>query len=202
MLPSTHWSAFRDADAEDGVGIHWTRFVAVYGPPIQQWFVRHRLPHHDAEDVTQRVLLKLYRNIASYDPATGAFRPWLATILRRALLDDVRTQSRHPADAGAGGSVALEVLGQLAGDVSVDDLTSRIDDRGQRLMREAMEAVRASVEPRNWRAFELHELEKRPAAEVAAELGMTTGAVYQARFRILKMIRKEYLRLADRGTSE
>lgn len=202
MLPSTHWSAFRDADAEDGVGIHWARFVAVYGPPIQQWFVRHRLPHHDAEDVTQRVLLKLYRNIASYDPAAGDFRPWLATILRRALLDDVRTQSRHPADAGAGGSVALEVLGQLAGDASVDDLTSRIDDRGQRLMREAMEAVRASVEPRNWRAFELHELEKRPAAEVAAESGMTAGAVYQARFRILKMIHKEYLRLADLGTSE
>ena len=101
-----------------------------------------------------------------------------------------------------GGSVALEVLGQLAEDASVDDLTSRIDDRGQRLMYEAMQAVRAVVEPPNWRAFESHGVDKRPAAEVAAELGMTTGAVYQARYRILKMIRKEYLRLADRGTSE
>ena len=56
------------------------------------------------------------------------------------------------------------------------------------LRRRALELVRGEFEERTWKAFWQTEVEQRPAAEVAQELGMTPAAVHQARHRIKKKL--------------
>src|SRR5208283_5771766 len=44
----------------------------------------------DAEDLTQDVFLKLYRNLASFDMERGSFQTWITTLARNLLVDHFR----------------------------------------------------------------------------------------------------------------
>lgn len=44
----------------------------------------------DAEDLTQEVFLKVYRNLHGFDPTKGAFTVWLTTLTRNLLVDHFR----------------------------------------------------------------------------------------------------------------
>ncbi len=44
----------------------------------------------DAEDLTQEVFLKLYRNLASFDTHKGSFQTWITTLARNLLVDHFR----------------------------------------------------------------------------------------------------------------
>src|ERR1700720_2626160 len=44
----------------------------------------------DAEDLTQDVFLKLYRNLASFDTQKGSFQTWITTLARNLLVDHFR----------------------------------------------------------------------------------------------------------------
>jgi RNA polymerase sigma-70 factor (ECF subfamily) len=57
--------------------------------------------------------------------------------------------------------------------------------------------MQSDFQPATWRACWEHVAEGRPAAEVAAELGMTEGAVYVARCRVLRRLRSELEGLLD-----
>ncbi len=65
-------------------------------------YLRPRLgSDEDAEDMVQETFLKLYRNIASYDPAFK-FSTWLYTSANRLAIDSFRkrsAQKAHPAAA-------------------------------------------------------------------------------------------------------
>ena len=51
--------------------------------------------------------------------------------------------------------------------------------------------VQAGFEPRTWQAFWRVAIDARRPAEVAAELGMTVRAVYQAKARVLHELRRQ-----------
>jgi DNA-directed RNA polymerase specialized sigma24 family protein len=51
--------------------------------------------------------------------------------------------------------------------------------------------------PKNWQAFLAYAVEGRAAAEVAAEFGLTPGAVYAAVARIRTRLREELAGLLD-----
>src|ERR1700677_4480747 len=42
----------------------------------------------EAEDLTQDVFIKVFRNIESFDPAKGGFNTWLTTLTRNMLVDN------------------------------------------------------------------------------------------------------------------
>ena len=44
----------------------------------------------DAEDLTQDVFLKLYKNLASFDTLKGGFQTWITTLARNLLVDHFR----------------------------------------------------------------------------------------------------------------
>jgi RNA polymerase sigma-70 factor (ECF subfamily) len=53
------------------------------------------------------------------------------------------------------------------------------------------------VEPASWQAFWRTAVDGCPGADVAQELGMTIGAVYTARSRVLERIRKQIQQLEN-----
>ena len=59
----------------------------------------------------------------------------------------------------------------------------------------AAEQVRGHFQETTWRAFWMTAVEGRPAPEVAAELGLSVGAVYIAKSRVLARLREQIQRI-------
>jgi RNA polymerase sigma-70 factor (ECF subfamily) len=73
-----------------------------------------------------------------------------------------------------------------------DDLAERIDDEFRaHLARRALQVMQTDFQPTTWKACWECAALGRPAAEVAAELGLSVNAVYAACFRVLGRLRQE-----------
>jgi RNA polymerase sigma-70 factor (ECF subfamily) len=57
--------------------------------------------------------------------------------------------------------------------------------------------MQAEFSPKTWKACWEHVVAGRPAAEVAAELGISVGSVYVAKSRVLSRLRQELEGLLD-----
>jgi RNA polymerase sigma factor (sigma-70 family) len=171
----------------------WSRFVERYGPRIFQWCRAWGLQEADILDVSQVVLTKLSVRLRrfDYDPARS-FRGWLRTLVRSAVQDALT--ARGPV-VGTG---TTENLVQLASMEARDDLVRRLEEEFDlELLDVAMRVVRDRIAARTWDAYRLTACEGRPAAEVAKDLGMRLGTVYQARSSVTRMLQEEVRRLQD-----
>jgi RNA polymerase sigma-70 factor, ECF subfamily len=168
----------------------WARLSAIYGPLVYHLARRFGLSEADAADVVQEVFGVLSRKIDDYR-GQGRFRAWLWTITRNKIRDHRRrTQERAIA---AGGTEAYLHLQQLSDDASEswsNDEERRSAEQG--VVKRTLELIRAEFEPTTWKAFWIATVEKRTAAEIAAELGITKHAVHQAKYRVLKRLREEF----------
>jgi RNA polymerase sigma factor (sigma-70 family) len=192
-IPSTHLSLLRALGEEGRREDAWAVFQAGYREVILGWGQSYGLDLHTAEDLTQEILIKLLEALPRYkhDPDRGRFRSWLKTVVRNVLADRRRRQRRRPEPGGVGGSTALERLGDLPGPEAVEELSVAVDRRTVAWEAEVLDRVRARAEPSSWAAFCQRMIERRPAAEVAAELGLTVGAVYKAAERVKRMVIQE-----------
>jgi DNA-directed RNA polymerase specialized sigma24 family protein len=73
----------------------------------------------------------------------------------------------------------------------VEQLSVAVDRRTAAWEADLLDRVRARVEPASWAAFCQRMIEKRPAAEIGAELDLTVGAVHKAAERIKRMMIQE-----------
>jgi RNA polymerase sigma-70 factor (ECF subfamily) len=170
----------------------WADFARRYGRQIYGWCRRWQLQEADAQDVTQEVLLKLARKMATfaYDPARS-FRAWLKTVTHHAWRDFVEGR-RRVVGCGAGDEV-LEVLQTVE---ARDRLADHLDGEYTReLLDEAMARVRLRVRPHTWEAFRLLAFEGLSGAEAAGRLGMKVATVFVARSKVQKMVQEEVRRL-------
>lgn len=187
ILESTSTSLVARVMAQDQSA--WKRFVELYGPVVFQWCRRARLGYHDAADVVQEVFAAVAAHIRDYQPqrAHGSLRSWLWTITRNKVRDHQRRRSAHI--QAQGGTAAQEQVAQVPEPPSE---SAAPQDTGQTvLVQRALELLRAEFEERTYRAFWRMAIEQRSAAEVAAELGMTSRAVRQAKYRVLFRLRQE-----------
>jgi RNA polymerase sigma-70 factor (ECF subfamily) len=167
----------------------WGQFVKRYCPRIFGWCRRWGLHDHDAEDVTQDVLLKLGRRLAtfSYDPSRR-FRDWLQTVAQHAYYDFLNDRRKNPAFAGGG-----ELLDGVAARA---DLLSRLrEEFDLELLEEARARARLRVRETTWEAFRLKVMERLPSPEVARRLGLTVAQVYVYSRRVVRRIKAELRRL-------
>jgi RNA polymerase sigma-70 factor (ECF subfamily) len=192
-IPSTHVSLLRALGEEGRREDAWAVFQACYRDVILGWCRSCGLDLHTAEDLTQEILIKLLEALPrhQHDPDRGRFRSWLKTVVRNVVTDQGRRQQRRLERGGVGGSTALERLGNLQSPRAVEELSVAVDRRAAACEADMLDRVRARVEPASWAAFCQRMIERRPAAEVAAELGLTVGAVYKAAERIKRMVIQE-----------
>lgn len=185
----------RSPDAGDSSEA-WRSLVELYGPLIRHWLRQHAALAPDADDLVQEVLAVLVRRIGDFqhNGRLGAFRVWLRTVTRHCVSDFYATRRNRPLATGS--SSVQEALGELA---RVDSPLSQLWDREHDLwvVRRLVEMLRGEFEPRTWLAFEGVALQGRPAAEVAAELGLTTNAVVIAKSRVLRRLNEEAEGLID-----
>jgi len=68
----------------------WQQLVAAQHRRIYAICYRFTGSGTDAEDLTQEVFLKLYKNLASFDTQKGSFQTWITTLARNLLVDHFR----------------------------------------------------------------------------------------------------------------
>lgn len=169
----------------------WGRLTSLFTPIVYGWVRRGGVPEADAPDVTQDVFFEVARSVERFrrDRPGDTFTGWLRTIARRQAALYARTRGQ---EAGAvGGSEAHRLLEQLREPTPLDlELQGDDPDRAA-VLRRGLELIRGDVAENTWAAFERVVMNGRPPADVAAELGMTLGAVYVAKSRVLKRLREE-----------
>lgn len=190
---STHRSLLQRACGHDPVA--WERIVALYGPLVLGWCRGWGLRDDDAADVFQDVFQSVAAHLGGFrrDRAGDTFRGWLRTITRNKVTDHFRRRDREP--LGVGGSEARDRLAEVPGAIPPDEPN---DDPAEReLLHRALAMIRGEFEPRTWQAFWQTTVEGRLTADVAAELGMTPGAVRVAKSRVLHRLRSDLGDLPD-----
>jgi RNA polymerase sigma-70 factor (ECF subfamily) len=160
----------------------WSRFVELYTPVIYGWARRIGLQESDACDVVQDVLAILLQKIGEfrYDP-DRSFRAWLKTVALNRVRERQRRGAERPYPDGDGRSLADSAESQAFWDAEY-----RRD-----LLRRAVSLMQSDFHPTTWKACWETVVQGRPAAQVAAELGIKVGAVYAARFRVVTRLREE-----------
>lgn len=160
----------------------WERFASQYSEIVRRFCQRQGLQHADAEDIAQKVLISVSRQIDGFDyqPERGRFRSWLATIAVRAIW---RLRQRRAA--------ACEFsLGEL------DELQHPADDGwmidfNTAVLEVGLERIRLEFSTAEWEAFERNWRCGESARDVAAALGQPISWVYQTKYRALERLKQE-----------
>ncbi|MBM4073980.1 MAG: sigma-70 family RNA polymerase sigma factor [Planctomycetes bacterium] len=185
----TSRSLLERARADDAAA--WDRLVGLYAPLVLHWCRCRGLQEPDVADVFQEVFLAVATHIGGFRKRQpgDTFRGWLRTITSNKVLDHFRRRQRHP--GGVGGSEALDRLTLLPAPLSIDEGSIAEVQAERGLFHRALELVRGEFEPHTWQAFWKTAVEGRMANDVAADLGMSAGAVRVAKSRVLHRLREE-----------
>jgi RNA polymerase sigma-70 factor (ECF subfamily) len=166
----------------------WREFVDLYMPLLHSYAVKMGFQDADAADAAQETLLRVTNAIGSmqYQSSKGSFRGWLLTVLRNTLRLHASRCKQHA--RGTGDTGVLELLREQP-DRQQLDLWER--EYQLWMFHWAAKRVQSSYQPTTWRAFWETTVEGKSIPCVAQELGISTGAVYIARSRVLASLRQE-----------
>ena len=166
----------------------WARFVELYEPAIRE-FIRLQdpdVPAADRDDLVQETFARLVPALRNrvFDPKKGRFRNFLATVVRRLMIDRLRAQSARRTD----GTVPLEDVEPAAETPAAAELV----DMKWRLARHhaAVEHVfaKSALSEQSRRVYLMSEVEGLAMKDIAAKLGLAPNAVRRIASRVRKMI--------------
>jgi RNA polymerase sigma-70 factor (ECF subfamily) len=166
----------------------WAEFVDLYVPVIYGYARKQGLQDADAVDLSQEVIAAVAAAVSrlDYDPQRGAFRSWLFTVVRRKLANWRRAQKHRPQSTGARATQWLLEQCPVPGGAEAEWEA----EWEQRVFAWACEQVRRDVSVATWQAFWRTAIEDQPGKQVAADLGLSAGAVYLARRRVLARLKE------------
>ncbi len=166
----------------------WLEFASIYQPLIFNICRSKGMQHADATDVTQEVLARVAKAIETfnYNDRGATFRGWLYRITRNMAMDFFRQRKRNLL-----AQTERPIDPWVDNEPSCEEAREFQTEFRRQVFVVVAKAVQAQVKPDTWTAFWQTEMEQRSVEEVAANLGMTAGAIYVARSRILARLKKE-----------
>ena len=193
--PATRASLLvRLRDGEDAEA--WQEFVRLYAPVIYGFARKRGLQDADAADLMQDVLRSVSSAVhrLEYDPLRGTFRGWLFTVTRNKVFNFLDSRSRRV--QASGDSRMQQRLEQHAG--GDGNLSADWEADYQRAMAaQAMDRVKGEFQAATWEAFLLTAVEGRTPAQVAPRVGLSVGAIYVAKNRVIARLRQEIERMQE-----
>ncbi len=143
-----------------------------------QWFPG------EADDKACEVYSELIFKMISfeYDASQGRFRGWLKTVTHNMMARLKKNglpqgeDDHDPLDLAEAGE---DLAARLATEFDLE------------LLEMARERVRSRVQPQTWLAYVATAEERRKPADVAQELGMKVGTVFQAKHSVIAMLKRD-----------
>jgi RNA polymerase sigma-70 factor (ECF subfamily) len=164
----------------------WTRLTDLYAPLIRAALARHLPQSADIDDLAQQVFTVALEKLPDFRHSgrPGAFRAWLRGICVNRVRMFWRDRPASVPDPEA-------ALRQLENPDS--DLSRQWDrDHDEFVFRRALQMIEGEFKPATWQAFRRLALDETEPEVVAAELGLSVGAVYIAKSRVLRRLREEF----------
>ena len=131
----------------------------------------------DAEDLTQETFLKMYRNLASFDPTKGGFTTWLTTLTRNLLVDNYRRTRLERASDSLDETYDGEDDGPSRAERLVDGGKTQEQHVSGLQLRAQIQAALQQVSPELREAVILRDLEDMDYKDIAEVLHIPQGTV-------------------------
>lgn len=168
----------------------WERFVQLYTPLLYHWAHRLGIQNDDAADLVQDVLTLLIQKLPEFEyDRSKSFRAWLKTVTMNKWRNNQRRRSLPTDEVGAALLVDPAELDHA-------EIFAEKEYR-QYVIGQALRILEAEFQPPTWRIFHEHLVLDKPAADVAAQLGISLDSVYTAKSRVLRRLRQELDGLLD-----
>lgn len=168
----------------------WSRLADLYGPVVYRWCRQRGVARDDAPDLVQEVFAAVVRHVDGFrrDRPGDSFAAWLRTITQNVVRDHFRACRHRP--SALGGTDAQQRFCELPDPARPQEAndSATVSDVVVPL---GLELIRSEFETRTWDAFRRAVIEKQPPARIAQELGMSVAAVYQAKSRVLRRLRRD-----------
>lgn len=160
-----------------GDGQAWQQLVTSQHRRIYAICYRFTGSSTDAEDLTQDVFLKLYRNLSSFDLQKGSFQTWITTLARNLLVDHFRrTRLDRASD-----SLDATFDGEEDGPTMADRLADTRDNQEKHVasleMKSRIQEALKQLSPELREAVILRDLEDMDYKEIAQVLRVPEGTV-------------------------
>ena len=127
-------------------------------------FVRNT---HDAEDITQEVFVRLWKNLSKYNPQQARFSTWLYRIASNCCLDFLRSAPRRNDRSMFSLDSIVDVAAASTPEQEMNDLE----------LNDIVTSAANELAPKQRLVFILRDLEGLSPEEVAAALNMSLGNV-------------------------
>jgi RNA polymerase sigma factor (sigma-70 family) len=197
LIPTRHSLLRRMKNWEDQAS--WEEFFESYWKLIYAVAIKAGLREVEAQDVVQETVMSVAKNIAGFEigPERGSFKAWLLTNTRWRIAEQFR--KRLPAAepyAAPGDETSCTPASHRIPDRAGLDLDAIWDHEWQHNITEAaLSNLRKQVAPEHYQMFDLHVLRQWPAAKVSRQLGIKMGKIYFAKYKLLRLLKKEIKRL-------
>lgn len=162
----------------------WDEFTSYYKNFIQTLIYKMRFQGDDTEDLTQIILLNLWKTLAGYDKEKASFRNWMGAVIRNTTFNYYRKQSNIAKREKEGVAEFLDAMPES----DLDDLIERewktyISELALKKMRELFSGKAIEV-------FELS-LKGVSSEEIGESLDLKKDSVYVLKNRVKKKFMEE-----------
>jgi len=148
----------------------WEDLVRTYTRRVYSICYRFTGRESEAQDLTQEVFLKVFRNVRSFRAGEGSFGVWLARLTRNLLIDHYRRSRMERATASI-----EEQLPMLEEKAAIESRTEAA--LAGREASEALQKALARLSPDLREAVILRDIEGMEYREIAQVLGVPEGTV-------------------------
>ncbi len=168
----------------------WHEFVQYYRKFIYLLIIRLNVNHHDAEELTQEILLKLWKKLPDfkYNQEKGRFRSWLCRITDNQVKNFFRSKSRKKENFSSDDFQATNIS-------TLPEINKLAEEEWEKYITVmAWENIKVHFSDSVCEAF-LMLRRGHSRSEVAQKLGLAETSVSTYKTRIIERMKSEISRL-------
>lgn len=139
----------------------------------------------DQEDITQEVMLTLWKKLETYDRERSKFRTWLSSVVRLTAMNSLRKRNRQEKLVS---SSSDEMLDNFPDEQAYMDFAE--DEWKKFIAQKALENLKQEFKGHAIEVFELS-LQGTKAEEIGERLNLSTSSVYTLKKRVKKRLMQE-----------
>jgi len=166
----------------------WNEFVSYYRTFIKVILKYLHVSENDVEDLSQEVLLKIWKGLAklNYDSEKARFRTWMNKVIRNAVIDFQRSRNRKVKTVNNQNEFYTDNF-----PLDNDEFSKIIDKEWRaHITNLALENIRSSFNGNAMSVFDMC-LDGLPTNSIAEKLDLAEASVYKLRRRVEEKLIQE-----------